>query len=1482
MKLMESEDIGILQETVRSIVSEQGFYYIKAVTDDMVVRSPIQQTWDACLRGLFIVIAHPRILDSAMLEVKLNEVFSFLRGPDGTRMRVVVGFVLDMLQGWTGIGSATNPWDVLDLAATVVYKIMGTNTAAMVSSEFKSITERLLEMYQRAEKQGRDPENPQMRHRAAKHLEYLRQRLSIGEALPATGKRKAPAATMKRKTAFVLQRDLPGELSKDGPRHDNDFADISKISILPTNSEIMSLRAEYLPVNDASQLHLPGIRGLIDRHFRLLREDTVGQLRDAVRDEINRRRNPNAGPRDAKHRSQQRISTYEDATVVTANADYNNGLEFLVRCEQPRGFRAAAATGNRKKMDDWWEGSRMLAEGNLVCVIGGGDAAHFFVVARSTARTPKDAKRQQRNDREEEEEQEVGDVEAWGEGEMAQKHAYSLSGAPDYLYVRLQLAMPASQDLRPILAWLQPRGGRQQRAPHCLVEFPGVLLAAFEHTLEAMKRMSQTLDLPFADILAPSLQRGEELLEVPPPRYASGAGFAYNLDGLAKVKGTRLSHRPGEFKTPRHASQVTQQRMLRHTTLDETQSQALIHSLDNGLACIQGPPGTGKSYTGQRIIKGLLDSSGGSGGVQLGPILCVCYTNHALDQLLEHLLDDGIDKVIRLGSQSKSERLKGHGLRDVAQSAVKTKAEKSEQWSIVNAIKASAREVNYAVDEYAQSLSSAALQQHLLQDGQLGHFQEIFGAGGVDEDGFKTVGFDANEAVGKWLARGTAALAVRPPRRTEELEEAPPESLTRRERERLLMQWQRGIQRPLVSMIVSHHATLVEDQARRRAVRQEADLRCLQQAQVVGATTTGLARNIDLLRRLGCRVLICEEAGEVLEAHNLTTLLPSIEHAVLIGDHLQLRPQIQNYSLQSDNPAGGAQYGLDVSLFERLVEPGPGVPRVPFCVLHAQRRMHPSISNLIRQTLYPRLEDGGSVAEYPPVAGMRRRLFWMHHERLEARAEKAAAAAAAEGAADTSGGASHTNDFEVAMVVALAAHLVRQGVYGPRSIAVLTPYLGQLKKLQAALAERWEIEMHDQDLEDLAVADEAETEGRGSKKDAITSSQPRTRVAKANLRHTIRAATVDRFQGDEADVVIVSLVRSNPQQKCGFLQTSNRINVLLSRARHGMFLLGNASTYGNVPMWRRVQGLLREEGNLGPALELQCPRHTDTPMLAAEPDDFLRIAPDGGCARPCDRRLGCGHACTGRCHADQLHQAVRCLEPCPRPKLGCTHACPRPCGDACEEQCSMHLVGVNVLLGCGHVVKNTSCWLAQHPDKIVCKAHVDKKVPGCGHTVRVECHHDVAAPGFRCLATCNAALPCGHDCKKDCHACNVRRTSDGAGDTAAAATATARIVIKATRHGACNIACGRAYTTCSHACASKCHGTEPCKPCERPCDVRCSHSRCAKKCCEPCAPCAEASCASRCPHSQCSMPYVADTFFFFFFWGGVGSWPERHECAQRC
>lgn len=74
------------------------------------------------------------------------------------------------------------------------------------------------------------------------------------------------------------------------------------------------------------------------------------------------------------------------------------------------------------------------------------------------------------------------------------------------------------------------------------------------------------------------------------------------------------------------------------------------------VALIQGPPGTGKTYVGVQIAKLLLHNTVHKAGVNaggkpvIGPLLCVCYTNHALDQFLMELRQAGITNMVRVGA----------------------------------------------------------------------------------------------------------------------------------------------------------------------------------------------------------------------------------------------------------------------------------------------------------------------------------------------------------------------------------------------------------------------------------------------------------------------------------------------------------------------------------------------------------------------------------------------------------------------------------------------------------------------------------------------------------------------------------------------------------------------------------------------------------------------------------------------------------------
>ena len=162
----------------------------------------------------------------------------------------------------------------------------------------------------------------------------------------------------------------------------------------------------------------------------------------------------------------------------------------------------------------------------------------------------------------------------------------------------------------------------------------------------------------------------------------------------------------------------------------------------------------------------------------------------------------------------------------------------------------------------------------------------------------------------------------------------------------------------------------------------EFDRRVLETAEVIGVTTTGLAKRISILRHVSVKVVICEEAGEVLEAHMLSALIPSAQHLIQIGDHQQLRPQINNHNLSLESPLGRI-HQLDRSQFERLSVGERGRPPFAVSQLNVQRRMRPDISALIRNTQYPRLEDHASVRDLPNVIGMRNNIFWLDYKKTE-------------------------------------------------------------------------------------------------------------------------------------------------------------------------------------------------------------------------------------------------------------------------------------------------------------------------------------------------------------------------------------------------------------------------------------------------------------------------------------------------------------------
>lgn len=278
---------------------------------------------------------------------------------------------------------------------------------------------------------------------------------------------------------------------------------------------------------------------------------------------------------------------------------------------------------------------------------------------------------------------------------------------------------------------------------------------------------------------------------------------------------------------------------------------------------------------------------------------------------------------------------------------------------------------------------------------------------------------------------------------------------------------------------------------------------------------------------------------------------------------------------------------------------------------------------------------------------------------------------------------SHSNIHEAKFIGSLCKYLLQQG-YLPPQITVLTPYTGQLFQLKKFVP----------NVKDL------------------------------------RICVVDNFQGEENDIILLSLVRSRDfvksekkdmRRMIGFLAIDNRICVSLSRAKEGFFCIGNLSLMRSAnDLWSEILDDMEARGSVGKALPLACQNHPATITHVSNEADFNK-APNGGCSVLCQARLACGHSCEQICHpTDPQHLEYSCRKKCPK-KCVRDHPCRRLCYQDCGK----------------------------------CMVTIAKVVPKCGHIMSMPCHQDPET--FQCTKPCTKNLPCGHACPNKCgEACTKR------------------------------------------------------------------------------------------------------------------------------
>ena len=643
--------------------------------------------------------------------------------------------------------------------------------------------------------------------------------------------------------------------------------------------------------------------------------------------------------------------------------------------------------------------------------------------------------------------------------------------------------------------------------------------------------------------------------------------------------------------------------------------------------------------------------------------------------------------------------------------------------------------------------------------------------------------------------------------------------------------------------------TYKKDEENLARSRDEETLNILKQAKVVAMTTTGAAKNQAMLKKLKPKIVVVEEAAEVFESHIISCLTESCEQLILIGDNEQLSPSPNLFKLAK-------HYNLNVSLFERLVN-----NKIPKVRLNLQHRMRPEIS-VFMNNFYPDLIDDDSVKNYENIKGMQTNLFFIDHCYRE------------EGDEDS---LSKSNIYEAAYLTRLCDYLLKQK-YEHTKITVLVAYGGQL----------------------LAI------------KNKFSDFANKNSYAHPDLLK-VRITPIDNYQGEENDIILLSLVRSNINNSIGFLAVSNRVCVALSRAKKGFYIIGNFNHLAqNSKLWSNIVYKAEKENILSKVLRLVCQKHLHITEVKAVEDFDLCI--NGGCMETCNERIiECGHTCDKKCHSTD-HSLFRCDKPCERLFKNCSmnHKCDKKCFVECRNcpfevtktlpncgheivtKCSQDLheikclVPINTQLDCGHY-KDIQCYILQEYEKSLLKTHhfncqevvekkftdcnhvlmikcfernliklctevVTRELPKCGHSLKMSCFED--ARMALCKVLVDATLPiCNHAIKIECYnnnepfLCKYECTADAIIELKCGHKLNTKCHLKNDKDLKCVKIC-QVNLPCGHKCSNKCAECIS-HTCNSFCgkDLICGH-KCDLPCGIPCYICTK-YCSLKCPHREC-------------------------------
>jgi helicase required for RNAi-mediated heterochromatin assembly 1 len=619
--------------------------------------------------------------------------------------------------------------------------------------------------------------------------------------------------------------------------------------------------------------------------------------------------------------------------------------------------------------------------------------------------------------------------------------------------------------------------------------------------------------------------------------------------------------------------------------LDESQMNALRQMLTKELALIQGPPGTGKTHVSVlalRIILRKMEEQRqlAKPGVVIPPLIVTCQTNHALDQLLRHTAEFE-DSFVRLGGRSADTGIiKEHTLFNIMEelegsnpSAMKEPAGlrfarknmilMEKEWKRVLAPFDSSSQAckPMDVDDFAGRLSPQhidSLKNSKWQNTTPGNSSVLPAIiKWLDPDASLTgrdsnwpaeqeFGFEQFEEEGEEVDEATAEKA----KQDDDIEKLRGGFISLLDRSVLKGSSIKNLSEKEVKKILTsskfsdlskvppqYRLGLYEffvKEAKQKIIKEARELACRWAREMEDFRRGQFIKKLPILA--DAKVIGCTSTGFAM----IYALKPRIVMVEEAGECLEANmmsmflPSLQHLILVGDHQQlrPRAQKSThnskhyDISLFERLAS-----NTVDNKMLAVQRRMPPEVRRLLWPIYGDKIKDHDCTLDRPPVPGLGAfRTHFFHHEYQEAHDKFKSA----------------YNEHEAKLIVDFVNGLISKGVE-PRQITVLTFYNGQRRLLTRELKK----------VEGIV----AETR--------------------------INVVTVDSYQGEENDIIVLSLVRNNCTKQVGFLNVANRVCVALSRARQGFFMFGNVQLMeeSGGEEWKQVVAILKGRGPVQTRIE---------------------------------------------------------------------------------------------------------------------------------------------------------------------------------------------------------------------------------------------------------------------------------------------------------